>query len=219
MSTACTAAAPSPSMAARPSICRNTLVSSGSRPATILNGLAGTVSSRKTETTLMILIRNATLASLSPWSSSMSISRHEYSPGAKPVSTTTAQTMACRYLNGGRHSLRGVSRGREIRPPSMAMVRSQLWASAPPGLGQGPPAPLSSSVGLATPTASAPSGLLPLASTLPAAQRLAAPCAPSASASGSFSRGGTIIMSSVSDESTREGARLSSRGTLEESTP
>mmetsp|Transcript_13605 Transcript_13605/g.29132 ORF Transcript_13605/g.29132 Transcript_13605/m.29132 type:complete len:216 (-) Transcript_13605:432-1079(-) len=63
--TRCTTSAASPILQALPSICRKMLVFSGSRPATILSAFAGHGSPRKMETVLMILLRYATLASLS----------------------------------------------------------------------------------------------------------------------------------------------------------
>ena len=81
---------------------------SGSKPATIFSGRAGTFCPSETPTQLMIFVRYATLLSLSlmlPLFSSSS----EYKPSANPVLRVTSEITSCRNRNGGFFSKFSVS--------------------------------------------------------------------------------------------------------------
>mmetsp|Transcript_4923 Transcript_4923/g.12065 ORF Transcript_4923/g.12065 Transcript_4923/m.12065 type:complete len:426 (+) Transcript_4923:611-1888(+) len=99
-STRCTASAPFSRRHAWASIWRNTFVFSGSRPATILSGFAGTCSPRTSPTTSIIFDKYVTLASLS-WIDCATSSSPEYIPGANPVLVWTAVITSCKYRKGG----------------------------------------------------------------------------------------------------------------------
>ena len=103
------ASRPSPFAAHVASACRNAFVRSGSKPATILSGLAiGFGSPESIATHAMIFVKYATFASLS-FTFALLVSCASNRSGAYPVVRCTSDTMSCRNRKGGFFSSVSVS--------------------------------------------------------------------------------------------------------------